>query len=47
LPIPEAIKKLEARVKLAEPPKIQVTPSWWGRMPYFRFRTTLFVETQK
>ncbi len=44
MPLAEAREKLQERVKLAEPPRIQVTPSGWARMPFFRFRTTLFVE---
>lgn len=47
LQVADARAKLESRVKLAEPPEIKITPSWWSRMPFFRFRTTLFVETQK
>jgi hypothetical protein len=45
-PIEHAIETLAARVNLAEPADIAVTPGWWRRMPYFRFRTTLFVETR-
>ena len=47
VPISQARAKIESRVKLAEPPKIQVTPAWWARMPFFRFRTNLFVETHQ
>ncbi len=47
VPLAQARAKIESRVKLAAPPKIQVTPSWWGRMPFFRFRTTLFVKTEQ
>jgi hypothetical protein len=46
-PISEASKLIASRVKLSEPPTIKITPSWWSRMPYFRFRTTLFVVPQK
>ena len=45
LPIEEAREKLGQRVDLAEPPKIKITPSWWGRMPFFGFRMVLFVKT--
>ncbi|HZQ10359.1 MAG TPA: baseplate J/gp47 family protein [Anaerolineae bacterium] len=47
MPVADAARKLAARVKLAEPPEIKITPSWWSRMPFFRFRTTLFVVPQK
>lgn len=46
LPVAQARQKIQARVKLAEPPEIKITPSWWARMPFFRFRTNLFVHTQ-
>lgn len=45
VPLAQAIGKIESRVKLAEPPQVKLTPPWWGRMPFFRFRTTLFVKT--
>lgn len=45
VPIDDARKKLESRVALAKPPEIKITPSWWARMPFFGFRTVLFVET--
>lgn len=45
LPLDEAMEKLSGRVQLAEPPEIKVTPSWWSRMPFFGFRTVLFVNT--
>lgn len=44
IPVAQASQKLMARVKLAEPPTIKITPSWWSRMPYFGFRTALFVQ---
>lgn len=46
-PISQARAELESRVKLAKPPEINLTPSWWSRMPFFRFRTALFVEAGK
>jgi hypothetical protein len=46
-PIKQAIQAIASRVKLAAPPIIEITPSWWARMPFFGFRTTLFVEIQK
>lgn len=45
MPLAQAIAKIQSRVKLAEPPEVKLTPSWWGRMPFFGFRTTLFVKT--
>lgn len=45
LPVDEAARLIGERVKLAEPPTIHITPSWWGRMPSFGFRTVLFVAT--
>lgn len=47
LPLAQARAKLESRVELAEPAEIKITPSWWARMPFFGFRTTLFVETEQ
>lgn len=47
LPVSQAVKKIQERVKLAEPPQVTLTPSWWSRMPFFRFRTNLFVETKQ
>lgn len=47
LPVAQARSKIESRVKLADPVKIKITPSWWARMPFFGFRTNLFVETAK
>ncbi|RIK32150.1 MAG: hypothetical protein DCC52_05235 [Chloroflexi bacterium] len=46
LPVYQAIQTIAARVPQAKPPKIEITPSWWSRLPFFGFRTTLFVETQ-
>lgn len=46
-PVAQAMKTLASRVELAEPPTVKLTPSWWSRMPFFRFRTTLFVELPK
>ncbi len=34
------------RIKLAEPPKIELSPSWWPRLPYFGFRLALFVQAE-
>jgi hypothetical protein len=47
MPVNQAIQEISKRVKLAAPPEIKITPSWWARMPFFGFRTFLFVETQK
>lgn len=47
LPLDQARAIIASRVKLAEPPKIEITPSWWSRMPFFRFRTNLFVNPGK
>ncbi len=46
MPVPQAMELIAKRVKLAAPPEIKITPSWWARMPFFGFRTTLFVETR-
>ncbi|MCC7162238.1 MAG: baseplate J/gp47 family protein [Anaerolineae bacterium] len=45
LPLAKASQELQSRVDLAKPPKIEITPSWWSRMPFLGFRTVLFVET--
>jgi hypothetical protein len=47
LPVGKAAAQIASRVKLAEPPRIQVSPGWWTRMPFFRFRTALFIEPAK
>ncbi len=47
LPIPQALAKISSRANLAEPPTIKITPSWWARMPFFGFRTTLFVKDER
>ncbi len=47
LPVKQALQEISKRVKLAAPTEITITPSWWSRMPFFGFRTVLFVETQK
>ncbi|MBI4672472.1 MAG: baseplate J/gp47 family protein [Chloroflexi bacterium] len=47
MPVTQATQIIAGRVKLAAPPEIKITPSWWARMPFFGFRTTLFIETKK
>lgn len=47
MPLTQAAQEIAKRVKLAAPPEINITPSWWTRMPFFGFRTVLFVDTQK
>lgn len=47
MPVKQAIQEISERAKLASPPVIEITPSWWARMPFFGFRTLLFVETAK
>lgn len=46
MPVAQAAQEIARRVKLAAPPEIVITPSWWSRMPFFGFRTLLFVKTQ-
>lgn len=40
----DAAALIAKRIKLAEPPKIEISPSWWTRMPSFDFRLSLFVQ---
>ncbi|MCI0477931.1 MAG: hypothetical protein L0Y55_16945, partial [Anaerolineales bacterium] len=47
MPVNQAVQTIAGRVKLAAPPDVKITPSWWTRMPFFGFRTSLFVETKK
>jgi hypothetical protein len=46
MPVKQAAQEIAKRVKLAAPPKIVITPEWWSRLPFFGFRTLLFVETR-
>lgn len=46
-PLSKAIEQISARVKLAKPPQIKISPSWWTRLPFFRFRTTLLIQPAK
>lgn len=47
MPVPQAMREIAGRVKLSGPPEIKISPTWWSRLPFFGFRTVLFVETQK
>jgi hypothetical protein len=42
----EASQLISQRVKLAEPPRIRVNPSWWPRLPWFGFRLAVFVKPE-
>lgn len=39
--IEEASEILAARLPLAEPPRFEIFPAWWVRLPYLPFRITL------
>ncbi len=43
----EAAAILGTRVKLAEPPQIEVSPDWFPRLPFFGFRMALFVQAEQ
>ena len=40
----EAATILSRRIQLAQPPKIEVSPSWWPRLPWWGLRLALFVN---
>jgi Baseplate J-like protein len=40
----DAAALIGRRVKLAEPPRIEISPSWFPRLPFFGFRLALFVH---
>ena len=42
----DAAALIAKRVKLAEPPKIELNPSWFPRLPFFGFRLALFVTAE-
>ncbi len=43
----EATSILRKRVKLASPPRIELSPAWFPRLPFFDFRMALFVRAEQ
>jgi Baseplate J-like protein len=44
--IDQAESLIGTRLKLARPPEIEITPSWWRLLPYFDFRIAFFVQPE-
>jgi baseplate J-like protein len=42
----EAAALIASRVRLSEPPRIEVSPSSWGHLPFFDFRIAFFVQPE-
>jgi hypothetical protein len=42
----QAISRLRASLPLEQPPRIELQPDWWPRLPFLPFRISVFNQGQ-